>query len=268
MIFWNSVSSMAIPLVATSAAIVKGLPHRDGGQTDPPPRAYLNRRMLNFLYETFRLGLKNLRLHKLRSLLTALGIIIGVLAVIVMVAIGEGAKQSAMEQLQQLGARNILVRSIPPPESNETSSKTQRVLDYGLKRSDMARLETLPDYERIVPLRDTGQKVVRGDLRANANAIGTTPDVFDVINLRLSRGAFFDKLQYDRGEPVCVIGYKAAEQLFPYEDPLGETIRVGTQGSGTVVLTIIGVLEPTGLRAGAGSGTINHDLDLDVYFPL
>lgn len=79
--------------------------------------------MLNFLLETFRLGVKNLRLHKLRSLLTALGIILGVAAVIVMVAIGEGTKQAALEQIQQLGARNILVRSIKPPESNEASGK-------------------------------------------------------------------------------------------------------------------------------------------------
>src|SRR3954454_17516609 len=184
--------------------------------------------MLNFLYETFRLGLKNLRLHKLRSLLTALGIIIGVLAVIVMVAIGEGAKQNDLEQLQQLGARNILIRSIPPPESSEASSKTQRVLDYGLKRCDLARLQTLPDVETIVPLRDTQQKVVRGDLRANANAIGTTPDIFGVVNLRLGRGIFFDQIQYEQSQAVCVLGYKAAQQLFPYEDPLGRTVRVGT----------------------------------------
>ena len=66
--------------------------------------------MLIFLLETFLLGLKNLRLHKLRSLLTALGIIFGVAAVIIMVAIGEGTKQAALEQIQQLGANNILVR--------------------------------------------------------------------------------------------------------------------------------------------------------------
>src|SRR4051812_35089097 len=224
--------------------------------------------MLNFLTETFRLGLKNLALHKLRSLLTALGIIFGVAAVIIMVAIGEGAKRDALEQLQQLGARNILVRSIPPPESSEASSKTQRILDYGLRRTDLSRLETLPDLEKIAPLRDTGQKVVRGDLRAQANAIGTTPDVFDVINLRLARGEYLNEVQYTRGESVCVIGFKAAEQLFPYEDPLGQSIRVGTGGTGTVTLTIIGVLEPTGLRAGSGAGTINRDLDMDIYFPL
>ena len=74
--------------------------------------------MLNFFQETFRLGIKNLRLHKLRSLLTALGIIFGVGAVIVMVAIGEGAKKSALEQVEQLGARNSSVRSVKPPESS------------------------------------------------------------------------------------------------------------------------------------------------------
>src|SRR4051812_36488997 len=88
--------------------VSKPTKHAAGDPTGPPVRRSRRRAvaatMLNFLYETFRLGLKNLRLHKLRSLLTALGIIIGVLAVIVMVAIGEGAKQSAMEQLQQLGA--------------------------------------------------------------------------------------------------------------------------------------------------------------------
>src|SRR4051812_46062504 len=109
--------------------------------------------MLRFLLETFVLGLKNLRLHKLRSLLTALGIILGVAAVIVMVAIGEGAKQQAMEQMEQLGATNILVQSVPPPESNDASQKTQKILDYGLKRkTDLARLRSLPHLDMVVPI--------------------------------------------------------------------------------------------------------------------
>src|SRR5215211_3193677 len=98
--------------------------------------------MFSFLIETFRLGVKNLRLHKLRSLLTALGIIFGVAAVIIMVAIGEGTKQAALEQIRQLGANNILVRSVRPPESNEASGRTSRVLEYGLTRTDFQRLCT------------------------------------------------------------------------------------------------------------------------------
>src|SRR4051812_25281229 len=159
--------------------------------------------MFNFLIETFVLGLKNLRLHKLRSLLTALGIIFGVAAVIIMVAIGEGTKRAALEQIRQLGARNILVRSVKPPESNEASGRTQRTLDYGLKRADLARLQTLPGLEKVVPLRNTEQKVVRGDIVApNANAIGTTPEIFDIINLRLARGRLYNQLECDRSAPV------------------------------------------------------------------
>jgi putative ABC transport system permease protein len=225
--------------------------------------------MYSFLLETFALGLKNLRLHKLRSLLTAMGIILGVAAVIVMVAIGEGAKREALEQLQQLGAKNILVRSTKPPESNEASGRTQRTLTYGLKRTDFERLETLPDLAAVVPLRDTEQKVTRGDVRANANAIGTTPQIFGVIKLQLARGQFFDQLQYDRAESVCVIGHLAAKQLFPYEEPIGQQIRVGTTNRGTAVLTVIGVLDATGLRAGSeGAAMMQRDLDLDIYFPL
>ena len=225
--------------------------------------------MFRFLAETFLLGLKNLRLHKLRSLLTALGIIFGVTAVIIMVAIGEGAKREALDQIQKLGASNILVRSEKPPESSQATSRTQRTLDYGLKAADLARLQTLPDLATVVPLRNTEQRVTRGDVRAQANAIGTTPDIFRVINLSVDRGAVFDKVQYERGDAVCVLGYRAAQQLFPYEEPIGQTIRVGTPGSGTIVLTIIGVLEPTGLRADSqGAAMMDRDLDMDVYFPL
>jgi putative ABC transport system permease protein len=225
--------------------------------------------MLRFLLETFLLGLKNLRLHKLRSLLTALGIIFGVTAVIIMVAIGEGAKRQALEQIQKLGARNILVRSVKPPESSEAGHRTQRLLVYGLTQDDYARLQTMPDIDLLVPLRDTEQLVTRCDVRSQANAIGTTPDIFNVINLHLDRGSFFDRVQYERADAVCVLGYLAARQLFPYEEPIGQTIRVGTPGRGTAVLTIIGVLEPTGLRAGSeGAAMMNRDLDMDIYFPL
>ncbi|MCC6423026.1 MAG: ABC transporter permease, partial [Phycisphaerales bacterium] len=224
--------------------------------------------MFEFLIETFVMGVKNLHLHKLRSLLTALGIIFGVAAVIIMVAIGEGTKQAALEQLRRLGARNILLRSIKPAESSDAGdNRTQRTLDYGLKRLDLERLKTLPHLTAIVPLRDTEQRVVRGDIRAAANAIGTTPQAFDVINLRLSRGRTFNQLDYERSTPVCVLGATAAKQLFPFQDPIGQTIHVGSAVSSIVVMEVVGVLEPTGLR-GEGAAMINRNLDMDIYFPL
>ncbi len=231
-------------------------------------REVAHRIMLNFLLETFRLGLKNLRLHKLRSLLTALGIIFGVAAVIIMVAIGEGTKQAALEQLRQLGAKNIILRSVPPPETSDSSQRTTRVLEYGLKRLDLERLKTLPGLAFVVPLRNTEQPVKRGNLRASANAIGTTPNAFDVINLHLERGRYFTQVDYDRAAAVCVIGSQVSRSLFPYEDPLGRFVTVGSSLSGAVILEVVGVLDPTGLRADGGGGMVNHDLDQDVYFPL
>jgi putative ABC transport system permease protein len=181
-----------------------------------------------------------------------------------------------LAQIRQLGATNILVRSIKPPESNQASNRTQRVLDYGLKREDLDRLQTMlkgasrtSGVARVVPLRDTEQPVVLGDLRASANAIGTAPEIFDVINLKLARGRVFTAPECDSGEAVCVIGAIAARQLFPYEDPLGKSLQVGTSGMGSTVLTVVGVLDATGLRAGSeGAEMMQIDPDQCVFFPL
>src|SRR5687768_1225957 len=97
--------------------------------------------VLNFIFQTFILGMKNILLHKLRSLLTTMGIFLGVAAVIVMVAIGEGTKQAAIEQLRQLGARNIVFRTVPPPETGESAARSQSILSYGLKRDDLKKIK-------------------------------------------------------------------------------------------------------------------------------
>jgi len=223
--------------------------------------------VLNFFVETFALGLKNIHLHKLRSLLTTLGIIFGVAAVIIMVAIGEGTKQAALEQLRQLGARNILLRSVPPPETGDTAGRSQRVLEYGLTRLDLRRLkEQLPGLAAVVPMRDTQQRVAIGDRRAPVNAIGTEPQIFNVVNLPLERGRYFNEVDFLTQAHVCVLGNLAAQQLFPYQDPIGERVEVGGSESGKLFLEVVGVLERTGLRP--GSGIINREIDQDIYFPL
>ena len=222
--------------------------------------------MLAFYLENFRLGLRNLLLHRLRSLLTALGIIFGVLAVIVMVALGQGGKEAARRQVEQLGATNIKISSERPPESSDATGSTSRVLAFGIKRDDLTRLQDLPSVASIVPLRDTGQQIILNSKRfTGCKAIATTPDWFTMINLPIDRGTTFTQVQYDRNEAVCVLGAKAAEQLFPYADPIGKSITLGVASSGQLVVTIVGVLQPTGLQAG---DIISRNLDYDVYFPL
>ena len=225
--------------------------------------------MLAFLLENLRLGWRNLLLHKLRSLLTALGIIFGVAAVIIMVAIGQGAKQQAREQMNKLGATNILVRSVVPPASTDASAQRQRMIEYGLTRSDFQRLQSLRGVDVIVPIRDVGQPVITGSVRADARAIATTPELFDVINLRPARGGVLTRLHEENAEPVAVLGAKAADQMFPHSDPRGQTVQIGRSGQGALILRVVGVLEPTGLRGGSeGQGILLRDIDQDVYFPL
>ncbi len=223
-----------------------------------------------FLFENLRLGLTNLRRHKLRTLLTALGIIFGVTAVIVMVAIGEGSKREALRQMQQLGARNVVVRSVRPPEGSDGNSSSMRVLIYGLTGDDLKRINTVPGTTLVVPLRDTEKEVLLNGKRfPQVKSIAVTHDFFSVVNLRPAEGQLLTAQHLAESAPVCVLGSEAARQIFPSEDPLGKTLQCGSASMGTVQLRVIGVLEPTGLRpTSEGAGITDRDVDRDIYFPL
>ena len=120
---------------------------------------------MTFLLETLRLGLANLWLHKLRSLLTALGIIIGVGAVVAIAAYGEGTKRAAVQDILALGATNIIVKSVkPPPIQDGAEGEDNASLNvYGLTRQDVLRLErTVGPIERLVPLKQIGDRVSVG----------------------------------------------------------------------------------------------------------
>ena len=221
---------------------------------------------MTFLLETIWLGLKNLRLHLLRSVLTSLGIIFGVLAVIVMVAVGEGTKQSALSEIEQLGARNIIIRSQRPAESTNTqgASGRQWVLKYGLTYQDYRRLKSnFPDAEYLVPLKQLGSEALKDEKKIRSQAFGTVPELLAVANLKLARGRYLTYHDLDSRAAVAVIGYEVARLLFPLTDPLGKTIRIDDQ-----VLTVIGVLAPVGLAGGSGSALVGRDLNKDIHIPL
>jgi len=220
-----------------------------------------------FLLETFRLGLTNLRLHLLRSVLTALGIILGVAAVITMVSIGEGSKQQALLQIEALGAKNIILRSQKPP--SDTAQKSGQASNswisrFGLTREDLRVIESnFPDAESIVPLKAVGGKIMRDSLTKNSQAYGTTPDLIRVANLRVGRGRYLNQRDLDDQATVCVIGSELARQMFPLDDPLGQTLRIDSG-----IFQVVGVLEPVGLAGGAGAALVGRDLNLDVHLPI
>ncbi len=221
---------------------------------------------MTFLLETIRLGLNNLRLHLLRSVLTALGIILGVGAVITMVAIGEGSKQAALLQIERLGAKNIIIRSQRPADSatQQGGSRTSFVVQYGLTRDDLKVIKAnFPDAQVIAPLKAVGSQVLKGDKAQLSQAFGVTPELLDAAKLRVARGRYITPNDLEERTMVAVIGKEVARQLFPQQDPLGQTIRIDEKA-----FTIVGLLEPVGLSGGAGASLVGRDLNKDVHIPI
>jgi len=220
---------------------------------------------MSLILETVRLGLRNLLLHKLRSLLTVLGIIFGVAAVITMVAIGEGNKLRALADIRGLGANNIIIRSLRPPEvANTGETKRQWILEYGLKRADLARIrETVRPIERIVPMKRISSRAVHGPRQSSAAIFGTTPELIDVTSQRVERGRYLTSADDLRTDAVAVLGSEIARRLFVLEDPLDKTILIDQ-----MAFKVIGVLRPVGLAGGTGSALVGRDLNLDIHVPM
>lgn len=227
---------------------------------------------MTFLLETFRLGLANLMLHKLRSLLTALGIIIGVGAVVAIAAYSEGSKQAALAIFKEQGANNIILRSVKPPASTENTNNEDEadrfggedeqqieVIPYGLTRLDHRRLDTesIRPVEEMVPLKRVGSFVYKGGHTAQAATVyGTLPSIAEAIPMTVARGRHLTRQDNDQLAPVAVLGADAAQDLFRLEDPLGNSFSIDGQR-----FVVVGVLEPVGLTTG-------RDINFDIYIPL
>lgn len=224
---------------------------------------------MTFLLETLRVGLANLLLHKLRSFLTVLGIICGVAAVIAMVAIGEGNKRKALADIRELGAINVIVRSVRPPESSAVSDTRRRVLSFGITRRDVRRVEqTVQGVDRLVPLKQVGTRVVNGRYQSTASVMGTLAALVEVTNQRVRRGRYLSDEDEGSGQNVAVLGDAVARRLFPLSDPLEGEVRINEQR-----FKVVGVLRPVGYGGGSGSGgsgsaQMGRDLNFDVHIPL
>jgi putative ABC transport system permease protein len=219
--------------------------------------------MTAFWLATFRMGVKNLYLHPLRSLLTVLGIFFGVASVIWLLAIGEGIGIAVQKQIEGLGADNIIVRSIKPPnESLEGSSRG--LVPYGLTRHDYEVLtETIPSVNRALPIRELRREFRYGGRLVDGRLVGCTPEYAEVTQLEMDRGHFLTDTEVDQKQNVCVLAAGTAERLFPIENPIGRRIRADDQ-----VYVVVGVTRPRAPSAGIGGSLDSQDFSHDVYIPI
>ena len=217
-----------------------------------------------FSFRMVQLGLKSLALHKLRSALTALGIILGVASVIVMVAVGEAARFQAVEQIRQLGATNIIVRSSKPTEVKQEDNR-QFMLRYGLTQEDLQRIvETVPTVVSATPLREFRKEVRHLDQKLEGRVVAITPDYLKMNGLRMSRGRFITQLDNERFANVAVLAAETAETLFPLSDAIGRSVRI----DGDQYYRVIGVTEHRAPSAAIGTSLTAQDYNRDVYIPF
>jgi len=215
-----------------------------------------------WVLRTVRLGIKNLLLHKLRSVLNMLGILFGVGSVIAMLAIGEGAKWEAQEMVKRLGPTTIILTSEKPQEIEESSTSTSRMVEYGITFLDLDRIaETLPAVNVVVPVRIVSKEIwVRG-IKHEASLFGTIPRYAEVTNVHAYQGRWLCSLDFQHSRPVCVLTYEMARELFPVESPLGHVLRFGD-----AAFQVVGVLERR--RSGSGKGKFSADEPMGAYTPL
>lgn len=192
-----------------------------------------------FLLELLQEALRNLARHKLRSFLTTLGIIFGVASVLSMVAIGEGARRAILEQIQELGIRNIIINAQKPPESSSSKDeKDSFTLDYGLTFRDARQIDdTLPLVTEVLPVHDKERWIWFESHRIAAKVRGVMPSYFDKLHLRPFIGRTLDDSDNLERRRVCVVRSRLLREAKYIGDPLRLDLKVGTE-----YFRIVGVL--------------------------
>jgi putative ABC transport system permease protein len=225
--------------------------------------------MFKFILRYFHdieIAVESIVSNKLKSMLTALGIIFGVAAVIAMLAIGKGAKQEIMEQMKMVGVNNILINPVIPDKSSSTQEgeKQQKKFSRGLNLLDVDAIrETLPSVKRISPEISFNSTAMLNGVKYSAKLVGVSNDYFHLYNLPLVGGAFFNEYQEENGIQVCIIGANIRAKFFSKVDPLGQYIKFNG-----IWLKVIGVLQKTNVNlTGFEEKGVNVYND-NIYIPI
>ena len=206
--------------------------------------------------------------NKVRSLLTALGIIFGVAAVIAMLAIGNGAQQEILDQIKLVGVNNIVITPIIEQQEEkieeDVGKKDKKKFSPGLTVRDVKSIKTIiPNLTNISPEILLETSVIRKVYRRSAKLVGVEPAYFKIYNFDLLEGQMFNDEHQKIGAPVCIIGQGIKARFFPTENAIGKNIKVGPHW-----LTIIGVLKERVVTKNSISKLGIRDFNMDIYSPL
>jgi putative ABC transport system permease protein len=221
------------------------------------------------LVANFYIALEAVIANRLRSLLTALGIIFGVAAVIAMLAIGNGAQQEILEQIKLVGVNNIIIEPIVEQIEEEVASGAgpgaeKSKYSPGLRMLDIHAIQaTVTGIQKISPEVILDTYIVKSGIRRSAKLVGVTPEYFDVTNFELREGKMFSEANLMKGDPVCIIGRGVQTKFFSKENPIGKKLKSGNQW-----LEVIGVLEERIVSDQTIAKLGIRDFNMDVYIPI
>jgi putative ABC transport system permease protein len=200
-----------------------------------------------------RFGLRSLRLHKLRSSLSILGVVFGVSAVVAMASVGEGARREAIAQVGALGIDTVTVRSRLLPGGPSSALR--------LGHAESLRA-VVPGVVVVAPVREASLLVEGGGRSLEATAVGTTPAYRDAANLSLVSGRFIAALDLRDQKRVVVLGATVARALFPFGDARGERVAIGGDW-----FQVIGLLEERATRRARPGPIRTRDVNRCVFVP-
>jgi putative ABC transport system permease protein len=225
----------------------------------------------------FNIALEAVFLNKFRSVLTALGIIFGVAAVITMMAIGNGAKKEILDQMKLVGVNNIVIS--PKPEKSKSSSsqssdesqsqdqktdKNKGKYSPGLSLKDAEAIKLIiPTVSTVSPEVIYETDIVKDGIKTTAKFTGVTPDFFRIFALELQEGDMFNDEQLKDGKAVCIIGPVLKSKFFPTENAVGKDIKCGP-----IWLRVIGVLKKREISQSSIDNLGVSDYNNSIYAPI
>lgn len=223
--------------------------------------------MLRKLIYNFLIGIDAISQNKPRAILTSLGIIFGVASVIAMLAIGRGAEEAVLEQMNALGVNNIIINPVIEQEEgdveeNEEERKPNRFTP-GLSMLDVLNFESMPYVDHVSPEVVYDVLTLRAGRKRSTKLVGVRNSNFEDGGFKLQEGSFFKEDQERMGRSVCIIGYDIKVKFFPTEEPIGKKIKCGSTW-----LTIVGVLEERNISKNIREELGIRNYDLDIYIPI
>lgn len=234
--------------------------------------------MLDIILYNFDIAIDAIRQNKLRSVLTSLGIIFGVASVIAMLAIGQGAQQEVLMNMQVLGTNNVIIRPVMEQRQGtveeevgdtgeaegEDGANRSRRFSPGLTMEDMESImEQVPLVEKISPEIVNDIQIVRAGRMRTGKLVGVNEQYFSINQSPIASGSNFSLAHLERAAPVVVIGDGIRTRFFPGENPIGQQIKAGN-----VWYTIIGVLQSKNLTASQIDNLGIRDYNMDIYAPV